>query len=261
MEVDPKELARLLLQARVIPDSRTAAMVIPTVEDQIDRYRFEMFYGGSVESVISAGDPFDSIGILISGSITPMTMPVSVLNPPFAFGLHEYLLSAENRSWISSYFKLEDSAVIWIPEECLDEVCRVAPVVRSRINELVLQRFARFCWTSLSVTSTPTDRTLSAILSRVALWGDLHQSTTELEFDARSVRRELMRLTTLSRTALFKVLNSEDFKKHVLMSETDDREELTVLNMSDLVTKVEDGFIKHQLNTGDDTPPGPHPTS
>ena len=66
------------------------------------------------------------------------------------------------------------------------------------MHQLVTRRLARFYWTSLATSSTPSSRVAAALVSRLALEGDDHGEDRTIEVK----QRDPARLTAMSRSAV-----------------------------------------------------------
>ena len=72
------------------------------------------------------------------------------------------------------------------------------PRVRDRMHQLVMRRLARFYWTSLATSGTPSSRVAAALVSRLALMGNDYGEDRTIEVK----QKDLARLTTMSRSAV-----------------------------------------------------------
>ena len=77
-------------------------------------------------------------------------------------------------------------------------VIAAIPRVQERMHQLVMRRLARFYWTSLATTGTPSSRVADALVSRLALDGADYGKDREIVLR----QKDLVRLTTMSRSAV-----------------------------------------------------------
>ena len=125
-----------------------------------------------------------------------MAVPILRVGSPFLIGEHEFLMDTER--WVASYSAVTEAIVVWIPVALMDLVVDRIPRVRDRMHQLVMRRLARFYWTSLATSGTPSSRVAAALVSRLALKGNDHGEDREI-----SIRqKDLTRLTTMSRSAV-----------------------------------------------------------
>ena len=158
----------------------------------------EMQYAeASVDSpLIRSGSLFTHLLFVQHGTVVPWQYPYSELEAPFLIGEHELLMDAER--WVASYSAVTEAVVVWIPVALMKLVVDRIPRVRDRMHQLVMRRLARFYWTSLATSGTPSSRVAAALISRLALEGNDHG-----EDRAISIRqKDLTRLTTMSRSAV-----------------------------------------------------------
>jgi len=152
---------------------------------------------------VRSGEAFERLLYVADGQVIPGTMPQSVLESGFLIGLHEYLLRRTPPVWVSSYFALPHAVILALPTTILDDLARRDPNIRANIEGIVLRRYARFCWTSLSTVGTPKARVAAAIVSRLVLddrWDVSGEATLRIH------QKDLIRLTALSRTSVYKEL-------------------------------------------------------
>ena len=158
----------------------------------------EMQYAeASAESpLIRSGTLFTHLLFVQHGTVVPWQYPYSELEAPFLIGEHEFLMDTER--WVASYSAVTEAIVVWIPVALMTLVVDRIPRVRDRMHQLVMRRLARFYWTSLATTGTPSSRVAAALVSRLALDGKDHGEDREI-----SIRhKDLTRLTTMSRSAV-----------------------------------------------------------
>ena len=158
----------------------------------------EMQYAeASVElPLIRSGTLFTHLLFVQHGTVVPWQYPYSELKAPFLIGEHEFLMDTER--WVASYSAVSEAIVVWIPVALMDLVVDRIPRVRDRMHQLVMRRLARFYWTSLATSGTPSSRVAAALVSRLALEGNDHGADREI-----SIRqKDLTRLTTMSRSAV-----------------------------------------------------------
>ena len=158
----------------------------------------EMQYAeASAESaLIRSGTLFTHLLFVQHGTVVPWQYPYSELEAPFLIGEHEFLMDTER--WVASYSAVTEAIVVWIPLALMTLVVDRIPRVRDRMHQLVMRRLARFYWTSLATSGTPSSRVAAALVSRLALVGNDHGEDREI-----SIRqKDLTRLTTMSRSAV-----------------------------------------------------------
>ena len=151
----------------------------------------------SAESpLIRSGTLFTHLLFVQHGTVVPWQYPYSELAAPFLIGEHEFLMDTDR--WVASYSAVTEAIVVWIPVALMNLVVDRIPRVRNRMHQLVMRRLARFYWTSLATTGTPSSRVAAALVSRLALVGNDHGTGREI-----SIRhKDLARLTTMSRSAV-----------------------------------------------------------
>ena len=146
--------------------------------------------------LIRSGSLFTHLLFVQHGTVVPWQYPYSELEAPFLIGEHELLMDAER--WVASYSAVTEAIVVWIPVGLMKLVVDRIPRVRDRMHQLVMRRLARFYWTSLATSGTPSSRVAAALISRLALEGNDHG-----EDQAIPIRqKDLTRLTTMSRSAV-----------------------------------------------------------
>lgn len=146
--------------------------------------------------LIRSGSLFTHLLFVQHGTVVPWQYPHSELAEPFLIGEHEFLAGADR--WVGSYSAVTASIVVWIPVEVMNLIVECIPRVRDRMHLLVMRRLARFYWTSLATSGTPSSRVAAALVSRLALTGnDFGEDRT---IDIR--QKDLVRLTTMSRSAV-----------------------------------------------------------
>ena len=175
--VDPGELESVLADANA---PLTLSVVEPLAEPPL----------------IRSGTPFEHFTFVQDGVVVPWQYPYSELKAPFLIGEHEFLMGAER--WVASYSAVTETIVVDIPVETMRSVVEAIPRVRERMRQLVMRRLARFYWTSLATTGSPSSRVAAALVSRLALDGADHDQGRTI-----SIRqKDLARLTTMSRSAV-----------------------------------------------------------
>ena len=158
----------------------------------------EMQYAeASAESpLIRSGTLFTHLLFVQHGTVVPWQYPYSELEAPFLIGEHEFLMDTDR--WVASYSAVTEAIVVWIPVALMNLVVDRIPRVRNRMHQLVMRRLARFYWTSLATSGSPSSRVAAALVSRLALVGNDHGTDREI-----SIRhKDLSRLTTMSRSAV-----------------------------------------------------------
>ena len=146
--------------------------------------------------LIRSGSPFTHLLFVQNGTIVPWQYPHSELMAPFLVGEHEFLTRTER--WVGSYSAVTEAIVVWIPTSVMKLIVERIPNVRDRMHDLVMRRLARFYWTSLATSGTPSSRVAAALVSRLALAGDDHGEERTIEVK----QKDLGRLTTMSRSAV-----------------------------------------------------------
>ena len=146
--------------------------------------------------VIRSGARFNNLLFIQHGTIVPWTYPRSELNAPFLIGEHEFLAEAER--WFVNYSAVTEATVVAIPVGVMRLIVEGIPRVRERMHQLVMLRLARFYWTSLATSGTPSSRVAAALVSRLALEGEDYGKQRTINI----LQKDLGRLTTLSRSAV-----------------------------------------------------------
>ena len=146
--------------------------------------------------IIQSGKPFNHLVFVQHGTIVPWQYPHSELDAPFLIGEHEFLTDAER--WVGSYSAVTEAIVVNIPIRVMELIVGKLPAVRERMHQLVMRRLARFYWTSLATSGTPSSRVAAALVSRLALEGDDYGEDRIIEVK----QKDLARLTTMSRSAV-----------------------------------------------------------
>ena len=100
--------------------------------------------------------------------------------------------------WVASYSAVTEATVVWIPLGLMKLIVQRIPSVGDRMYELVMRRLARFYWTSLATSGTPSSRVAAALVSRLALEGSDHGENRQIWIR----QKDLIRLTTMSRSAV-----------------------------------------------------------
>ena len=152
--------------------------------------------------LIRSGSLFTHMLFAQHGTVVPWQYPYSELEAPFLIGEHEFLMEAER--WVASYSAVTGATVVWIPVGLMRHVVERLPRVGERMHELVMRRLARFYWTSLATSGTPSSRVAAALISRLALEGNDHGEHREIWIR----QKDLIRLTTMSRSAVADGLSS-----------------------------------------------------
>ena len=158
----------------------------------------EMWYAEpSADSpLVQSGQKFTQLIFIQHGIVVPWQYPHSELAAPFLIGEHEILMNAER--WVASYSAVTEAFVVGIPISGMRLALDRIPRVRDQMHQLVMRRLARFYWTSLATTGTPSSRVAAALVSRLALMGSDYGENRTI-----SIRqRDLCRLTTMSRSAV-----------------------------------------------------------
>lgn len=146
--------------------------------------------------LVGSGAPFTHLVFVQHGTIVPWQYPYSELAAPYLIGDHELLSDAER--WVASYSAVTEAIVVYIPVGVMRLILGRVPGVRDRMHHLVMRRLARFYWTSLATTGTPTSRVAAALVSRLALRDDDHGENRKICIQ----QKDLIRLTTMSRSAV-----------------------------------------------------------
>ena len=175
--VEPPELEDVLTEA-------TAALEMEFAEPSAD------------STLIRSGSLFTHLLFVQHGTIVPLQYPYSELEAPFLIGEHEFLMDAER--WVGSYSAVTEAIVVWIPVALMQLVVDRIPRVRDRMHQLVMRRLARFYWTSLATSGTPSSRVAAALVSRLALSSNDYGQDREIPIR----QKDLIRLTAMSRSAV-----------------------------------------------------------
>ena len=146
--------------------------------------------------LIRSGSLFTHLLFVQHGTIVPWQYPYSELGAPFLIGEHEFLMRAER--WVGSYSPVTEVIVVWIPVTLIELVVDRIPRVLDRMHQLVMRRLARFYWTSLATSGTPSSRVAAALVSRLALVGTDHGEERTVSI----TQKDLTRLTAMSRSAV-----------------------------------------------------------
>ena len=146
--------------------------------------------------LIRSGSLFTHMLFTQHGTVVPWQYPYSELESPFLIGEHEFLMGAER--WVASYSAVTEATVVWIPLGLMKLIVQRIPSVGDRMHELVMRRLARFYWTSLATSGTPSSRVAAALVSRLALEGSDHGENRQIWIR----QKDLIRLTTMSRSAV-----------------------------------------------------------
>ena len=158
----------------------------------------EMAYAepSSDSPLIQSGSMFTHLLFVQHGTVVPWQYPYSELEAPFLIGEHEFLMRAER--WVASYSAVTEAIVVWIPVALIGLVVDRIPRVRDRMHQLVMRRLARFYWTSLAISGTPSSRVAAALVSRLALVGNDHGEERTIPIR----QKDLTRLTAMSRSGV-----------------------------------------------------------
>ena len=158
----------------------------------------EMWYAepSADAPLIRSGAPFTRLIFVQHGIVVPWQYPHSELAAPFLIGDYEFLTDAER--WVANYSVVTEAIVVGIPVGVMRIVLGRIPCVRDRMHGLVMRRLARFYWTSLATSGSPTSRVAAALVSRLVLTGDDYGEHRKITIK----QKDLARLTTLSRTAV-----------------------------------------------------------
>lgn len=146
--------------------------------------------------LIRSGSRFTHLLFVQHGIVVPWQYPHSELEAPFLIGEHEFLVDADR--WVGSYSAVTKSIVVWIPVDVMNLIVERIPKVRDRMHLLVMRRLARFYWTSLATSGTPSSRIAAALVSRLALAGNDFGEGRRIDIR----QKDLVRLTTMSRSAV-----------------------------------------------------------
>ena len=146
--------------------------------------------------LIRSGAPFTHLVFIQNGTVVPWQYPHSELTAPFLIGEHEFLSGAQR--WVGSYSAVTETIVVGIPVSVMSAIVDRMPDVQDRMHQLLMRRLARFYWTSLATSGTPTSRVAAALVSRLALEEEDHGEDRAI----RIRQKDLVRLTTLSRSAV-----------------------------------------------------------
>ena len=146
--------------------------------------------------LIRSGSEFTRLFFVLRGTVVPWQFPHSELAAPFLIGEQEFLTDAER--WVGSYSAVSESSVVGIPVRVMCLALDHFPEVRDRMHQLLMRRLARFYWTSLATSGTPTSRVAAALISRLALESEDYGGDRMIEIR----QKDLVRLTTMSRSAV-----------------------------------------------------------
>ena len=156
-----------------------------------------MFVKPSVEPpIIQSGTQFNHLLFVQSGTVVPWTFPRSELNSPFLIGVHEFLVLSER--WIGSYSAVTEAIVVAIPVGIMKLITERLPEVRETMHQRVMLRLARFYWTSLATSGSPSSRVAAALVSRLSLRAEDYGEDRAINIR----QKDLGRLTNLSRSAV-----------------------------------------------------------
>lgn len=209
MRIESQDIARGLIAAGILGSPRDAARIAPELEPYLEEADLIMTRS-RVVPLAESGHAFQTLLYVADGRVVPSTMPYSVLGPGFLIGLHEYLFQRTPAVWVSSYFGLPNAVILSVPLSVMDYLTEKYPEVRVNIQNIVLRRYARFCWTSLATAGSPKSRVAAALISRLALENEL---TAVGEATVTLRQKDVIRLTALSRTSVYQELrdlNSEN---------------------------------------------------
>lgn len=152
--------------------------------------------------LIRSGSQFTHLYFVQLGTIIPWQSPHSELSAPFLIGEHELLSDAER--WVGSYSAITEAIVVGIPTGVMKLALDRIPCIRDKMHQLVMRRLARYYWTSLATSGTPSSRVAAALVSRLALTGDDFGEDRTIAIK----QKDLARLTTMSRSAVADGLSS-----------------------------------------------------
>ena len=99
---------------------------------------------------------------------------------------------------MANYSAVTESIIVGIPVDVMQLVLDRLPSVQDRMHQLVMRRLARFYWTSLATSGTPSARVAAALVSRLVLEGDDYGEDRTIVIK----QKDLARLTTMSRSAV-----------------------------------------------------------
>ena len=158
----------------------------------------EMWYvEPSVDSpLVRSGQQFTHMIFIQHGTVVPWQYPHSELAAPFLIGEHEILMNAER--WVASYSAVTEATVVGIPLSGMRLALDRIPRVREQMHQLIMRRLARFYWTSLATSGSPSSRVAAALVSRLALMDNDYGENRTIAIR----QRDLCRLTTMSRSAV-----------------------------------------------------------
>ena len=164
--------------------------------DATDPLEMQYTEASADSPLIRSGSLFTHMLFVQHGTVVPWQYPYSELEAPFLIGEHEFLMNAER--WVASYSAVTEAIVVGIPVAVMQLVVDRIPRVRERMHQLVMRRLARFYWTSLATSGTPSSRVAAALVSRLALEGNDHGEDRTIPIR----QKDLTRLTTMSRSAV-----------------------------------------------------------
>ena len=194
----PVEIAGFAQALARCPDFQTVEP--PELEDALteatDPLAMEYVEASADAPLIRSGSLFTHLLFVQHGTVVPWQYPYSELDAPFLIGEHEFLMGAQR--WVGSYSAVTEAIVVWIPVTLIELVVDRIPQVRDRMHQLVMRRLARFYWTSLATSGTPSSRVAAALVSRLALEGNDHGEEKTIPIR----QKDLTRLTAMSRSAV-----------------------------------------------------------
>ena len=194
----PVEIAGFAQALARCPDFQTVEP--PELEDALteatEPLEMEYVEASADAPLIRSGSLFTHLLFVQHGTVVPWQYPYSELDAPFLIGEHEFLMRAQR--WVASYSAVTETIVLWIPVALIDLVVDRIPQVRERMHQLVMRRLARFYWTSLATSGTPSSRVAAALVSRLALEGNDHGEEKTIPIR----QKDLTRLTAMSRSAV-----------------------------------------------------------
>ena len=194
----PVEIAGFAQALARCPDFQTVEP--PELEDALteatEPLEMEYVEASADAPLIRSGSLFTHLLFVQHGTVVPWQYPYSELDAPFLIGEHEFLMRAQR--WVASYSAVTEAIVVWIPVAFIDHVVDRIPRVRDRMHQLVMRRLARFYWTSLATSGTPSSRVAAALVSRLALEGNDHGEEKTIPIR----QKDLTRLTAMSRSAV-----------------------------------------------------------
>ena len=105
---------------------------------------------------IQSGKPFTHLYFVQQGMFVPWQYPHSELSSPFLIGDHEFMMGAVR--WVASYSAVTEATVVGIPVATMKRAAERIPQVRAQMHRVLMRRMARYYWTSLATSGSPTSR-------------------------------------------------------------------------------------------------------